>query len=169
MPNFANYYFKRWVISWGMLAMLTGCVGMQTTDKTDIESYIGLYEIINPQCDMSIPCNRFFEIVKGQFIGVEDDELAYVFWSGDPTIDPELQYTAHLLRNHSLRSISHNKYVLIEEKGAQEYVVFSRGKLTGYRSEYARDDRFKGHSIYYQLNSIRRGDLPSVRLNYPGK
>ena len=97
------------------LVTLNGCA---TNRITNIESYIGLYEIVDKECEVAqsdlkaCQYDLFFELLKGQFIGIEDRELAAVFWSGDPKIDSELQYTSHLVRNHKSQNISGNKFWL---------------------------------------------------------
>ena len=153
------------------VAALSGCA---TTEKSSIENYIGLYEVVDSECEVapggSDPCaaTLFFEITRGQFIGVKDNELAYVFWSGDPKVDSELQYTSQVIREHNLKSIDNNKYLLINDSETQEYLAFSDGNLVGYYVVYRAGDGFKRRSISYKLKSVRRGNLPQVRLNYPG-
>ncbi len=150
---------------------LTGC---STTGKSSIENYIGLYEVVDSECEVAPggfdPCatTLFFEITRGQFIGVKDNELAYVFWSGDPKSYSELQYTSQVIREHNLKRIDSNKYLLINDSNSQEYLAFSGGNLVSYYAVYSAGDGFKRRSIRYKLKSVRRGNLPLVRLNYPG-
>jgi hypothetical protein len=99
---------------------------------------------------------------------VKDGELAYVFWSGDPKIDSELQYTSYVIRAHHLKSINKNKYFLVNDTESKEYLEFSGGKLIGYYVLYSASDGNKRRFIHYKLKPIRRGDLLLVRLNYPG-
>ena len=110
----------------------------------------------------------FFEIVKGQFVGVKDNELAYVFWSGDPKVDSELQYASHLIVNHESRKISNNKFLLSNDGDSKEYLIFSDGMLIGYHAVYNASDKIKRRVVHYKLNPVRRGNLPLVRLNYLG-
>ncbi len=137
-----------------------------------IDSYIGLYQITAADCDVVKgafnPCEntRFFEIVKGQFIGVKDTELAYVFWSGYPKIDPELQYTSHLISNHESQNIIGNKFWLNKDKDTEEYLVFSGGVLQKYFAKYKYGS--KERIIQYTLSPVKRGNLPLYRMNYPG-
>ncbi|MFN3985610.1 MAG: hypothetical protein ACK4KV_08970 [Rhodocyclaceae bacterium] len=146
-------------------------------DKTtiDVERHIGLYEVVRSACDMAEGdldfCKRvlFFEIVKGQFVGIDDDQIAYVFWSGDPEIDPELQYTSHLIRDDVSIRIDDHRLVLSEDSEAKEYLVFIDGALSEYHSEYKTGDRTNSRTIRYTLRPVRRGNLPLVRMNYPGK
>ena len=153
------------------LVTLNGCAANKITN---IESYIGLYEIVDKECEVAQsdlkPCQYdiFFELLKGQFIGVEDRELAAVFWTGDPKMDSELQYTSRLIRNQKLQSISGNKFLLSNDDESQEYLIFSRGKLIEYHALYNSSDSAKRRTIHYKLKHVRRGNFPSVRLNYPG-
>ena len=153
------------------IAVLNGCA---TTKNSNIDNYIGLYEVVNSECEVASggfdPCKNtlFFEILRGQFIGVKDNELTYVFWSGDPQVDSELQYTSHVIRDHDLKSIDNNRYFLVNDTESQEYLEFSGGKLIGYYVVYSAGDGYKRRAIQYKLNPVRRGNLPFVRLNYPG-
>lgn len=138
----------------------------------EIDTYIGLYEITDSNCDIPKgsfnPCEntRFFELVKGQFIGVKDTELAYVFWSGYPKNDPELQYTSHLISNHEAKKITDGKFWLNNNGDTQEYLVFSDGILKEYFVKYG--SKGKERVIQYKLAPVRRGNLPLYRMNYPG-
>ncbi len=153
------------------IAALNGCA---TTKNTNIENHIGLYEVVKSECEVAPgsldPCKNtlFFEILRGQFIGVKDDDFAYVFWSGDPKIDSELQYTSHVIRNYDLKSINKNRFFLVNDTESQEYLEFSDDKLVGYYVTYSAGDEYKRRAIHYKLKPVRRGNLPFVRLNYPG-
>ena len=154
-----------------VVAVLNSCASIKSEN---IEKYIGLYQIVNSKCDgiqtQYNPCENtlFFEIVKGQFIGVENSQLAYVFWSGDPKIDAELQYTSHLIRNHQSSKISANKFWLNNEEITQEFLLFANGKLISYNVIYTMNDKKDVRQISYTLQPVQRGNLPNVRLNYPG-
>ncbi len=166
-----KFCFEKIIFCLVILATLNGCT---TTKEKNIEAYIGLYQIVESECgaisgDFN-PCENtlFFELLKGQFIGVEDSELAYVIWSGEPKIDSELQYTSHLVRNHDLRSVTENKFVLVDDEDSQEYLLFYDDKLAGYHGVYATGEGLKHRAIHYKLEPVQRGNLPKVRLNYPG-
>jgi hypothetical protein len=152
------------------LAVLASCA---STKATDLESNIGLYEITSSKCDVAQnqfnPCGStlFFELLKGQFAGVKNDQLAYVFWSGDPKVDPELQYTSHLVVDQSLTQVSNGKYLLNSDGDSHEYLVFSSGKLTEYHLIYKSSDKAGHRLIQYTLKPVQRGNLPLVRMNYP--
>lgn len=153
------------------VVVINGCA---TTKSINIESNIGLYEIVDKDCRVAQsdfdPCKYtlFFELLKGQFIGVKDSELAFVFWGGDPKIDSELQYTSHLIRNHRSRNITDNKFWLSSDGESQEYLSFSGGKIVGYHVVYNASNTVKRRAIHYKLNLVQRGDFPLVRMNYPG-
>lgn len=148
-------------------------VACATSDPTSIENYIGLYEVVESKCDVAKgsinPCEdtHFFELVKGQFMGVKDSELAYVFWSGDPKIDPELQYSSFLIAPDSSTKIRSSRFWLNEDDESQEYLGFSGGKLTTYYAKYAVGNNGKVRTIEYTLKPVTRDSLPHVRLNYP--
>lgn len=149
------------------------CVSACTNNKAVIiENHIGLYEIKNSKCDLSEKeenhCKSilFFELVKGQFIGIGNHELAYVFWSGDPKIDSELQYTSHAIRSN--KPSLENTFWLNNDSDSEEYLIFKNGKLTEYHAAYATNNSTKIKRIHYQLEPVKRGNLPLVRMNYPG-
>lgn len=154
-------------------AFLLFGVASCTGQNNEIEQHIGLYEVVESHCELEEgvynPCNytQFFEIVKGQFIGTGNDEIGYVFWSGDPNIDPELQYTSHTISNYQNKKIKDGRYYL---NGSQtsEYLVFSRGQITEYYSVYEEAGKSTQHKITYKLKEVKRGNLPNYRLNYPG-
>ncbi len=138
-----------------------------------LENHIGLYELVDKKCDIVDgafnPCDStyFFELVKGQFAGIKDSELAYVFWSGDPKIDPELHYTAQLIERHTTKTLSNNKLWLNNDSNTQEYLSFSEGKLNHYFVKYTTGNNGATRTMQYSLKLVRRGSLPFVRLNYP--
>jgi hypothetical protein len=152
------------------LSILASCAGTKTID---IENNIGLYEITSSKCDVGQgefnPCGStlFFELLKGQFAGVKSDQLAYVFWSGNPKLDPELQYTSHPVGDQSLKQMSHNKYMLNIDGDSQEYLIFSGGKPNEYHLIYKSSNKTGHRIIQYTLKPVQRGNLPFVRMNYP--
>lgn len=155
--------------SMGLILAVSVLSACATTQKTDLEDYIGLYEVADPKCHAmekaTDPCAGilFFELVKGRFMGIGDTDLAYVFWSGDPTIDPELQYSAFLIRHAHSAKIEEGEFRLNNEEGAEEKLHFANGKLASYSAQYV-----SGRSVQYALKPVSRGALAHVRLNYPG-
>jgi hypothetical protein len=146
-----------------------------SSDKLfNLEDHTGLYKLVDKKCDIVNgafnPCDNtyFFELVKGQFAGVKDYELAYVFWRGEPEIDPELQYTAQLIKQHSSVKLTGNKLWLNKDRNAQEYLSFSEGKLSQYYVKYMNSNTNVTRVIQYSLKPVQRSNLPFVRLNYPG-
>jgi hypothetical protein len=154
-------------------ALLLLSVVSCSSHNEDIEHYIGLYRVVESSCELEEdaydPCKytHFFEIVKGQFIGIGNNEIGYVFWSGDPKIDPELQYSAHTIRNPQSQVIADNRYYL-DNSETSEYLVFSSGVLTAYHAIYETTDKSSQRKISYKFKEVKRGSLPSYRLNYPG-
>lgn len=155
--------------SMGLILAVSVLNACATTQKTDLEDHIGLYEVAEPKChaveQSTDPCEGilFFELVKGRFMGIGDTDLAYVFWSGDPTIDPELQYSAFLIGHAHSAKIEEGEFRLSNEEGAEEKLHFANGKLAAYSAQYA-----SGRSVQYALKPVSRGALAHVRLNYPG-
>jgi hypothetical protein len=51
-----------------------------------LEDHLGLYKLVDKECSVSgNPFNPFdntlfIELVKGQFAGIKDSDIAYVFW-----------------------------------------------------------------------------------------
>ncbi len=155
--------------SMGLILAVSVLSACATAQKTDLEDYIGPYEVADPKCHAveksTDPCEGilFFELVKGQFMGIGDTDLAYVFWSGDPKIDPELQYSAFLIGHAHSAKIEKGEFRLNNEEGAEEKLHFANGKLAAYSAQYA-----SGRSVQYALKPVSRGALAHVRLNYPG-
>lgn len=155
-----------------LLFILVGCAG---EDVFNIDDHIGLYEIVKSDCNIEKgafdPCEstHFFEILKGQFIGIEDGDLAYVFWSGDPAIDSELQYTSQLIANYKTKKVSGGKFWLNNNNNdddVNEYLILDGGYLKEYYVRY--NSGGKSREIRYTLAPVKRGNLPSFRMNYPG-
>lgn len=145
-----------------------------STDKPfDLENHIGLYKLVDKKCDIVSgafnPCDSayFFELVKGQFSGIKDSELAYVFWSGDPKIDPELQYTAQLIKHHTTIKLINNKLWLNKDSNTQEYLNFSEGKLNRYFVKYTTGNNGATRTIQYSLKPVLRANHQNFLLNYP--
>lgn len=148
-----------------LLTALASC----SSRPSVIDDHLGLYAISESSCevpqDAFDPCasTRYLEIVRGRFSGVQDDQLAYVFWSGEPAQDPALQYSATPIAEQASRAISKDRFQLTDDADAQEYLLFTRGRLTEYHASYAAS----GRTIHYKLEALRRSDLQMIRLDYP--
>jgi hypothetical protein len=155
-----------------MLFTISSCSGVKSID---INNYIGLYQVMDTDCNAressfdSRGNTLFFEILKGQFVGIQNSEIGYFFWSGNPGIDSELQYTSHILSSKNTQKISSNIFWLSENKEAKEYLTFSNEKLEKVHLEYTTGTTSGDKVIEYTLKAVRRGSLPFVRMNYPGK
>lgn len=154
-----------------LLATINAC---SSRESVQLESHLGLYKLVDKKCSVPDnafnPCDNtlFIELVKGQFIGVPDSEIAYVFWSGDPAIDPELQYTAHLIEKFNASQIADNRYWLNNTNSTQEYFSFSKGKLSNYYLMHTSGNTATPRIIEYTLTPAQRSSEPRYRLNYPG-
>ncbi len=146
-----------------------------SSDKPfNLENHVGLYKLVDKKCDIVNgafnPCDStyFFELVKGKFSGIKDSELAYVFWSGGPKIDPELQYTVQLIKHHTTLKATNNKLWLNKDSNTQEYLSFSKGKLNRYFVKYIIGNSGATRTIQYSLKPTLRANHPDFHLNYPG-
>ncbi|MFC1747928.1 hypothetical protein ACFL2V_03900 [Pseudomonadota bacterium] len=156
-----------------LLLMVSSCASIQSVN---LDTHVGLYEVVDSKCDVEKGsfdhCKNtlYIEIVRGQFIGIKDSELAYVFWSGYPKIDSELQYTSHLVSGVIERSASNdNIFWLNKNEDTEEYFYFANGRISKYYLKYKSGSNNKMRHVEYTLKPVVRGNLPSVRLNYPGK
>lgn len=158
---------------WVALFVLGGSAGSQA-QSFDLETHIGLYQVVGAKCDIAKgefdPCENthFIEIVKGQFIEIKDTDLAYIFWSGDATIDSALQYEAHLIKTNPSTKVEGGKLFLSADKDVQEYFTFSDDRLTEYSASYVVGKEKQVRVIQYTLKKVERDNVPFVRLNYPG-
>lgn len=145
-----------------------------TKNNPKVENYIGLYKVIGSNCmvpDGSYsPCDDtlFFEIVQGQFIGIENSDFGYVFWSGDPSIEPELQYQSYTFSQPSNALILDNELVLNDDGQFREYILLAEDGIIEYHGETLETETTQARKVHYVLEPTRRGKQPSVRLNYPG-
>jgi len=131
-----------------------------SSQSDDIEDHVGLYKVVESSCELKEevydPCKytHFFEIVKGQFIGIGNNEIGYVF-------------SSHTINNFQSQKVKDNRYYLDGSEGS-EYLVFSAGQLMAYHAVYEATDKSSQRKITYKLKEVKRGNLPSYRLNYPG-
>lgn len=136
-------------------------------------SYIGLYEIKTRQChvpDISLDdCKKtkFIELVKGQFFGIKNNEVAVVMWRGDS--GGELLYQARKIEQTSAAHL--NDVITISNTGT---VAESLKLVDGVVSEYSlvisktANSSTTTNNITYTLKPVKRGLLPEYRMNYPG-
>ncbi|WP_221274569.1 hypothetical protein [Thaumasiovibrio subtropicus] len=149
-------------------------VSYTMADTSSIEMHIGLYKIDQASCkantNVKDHCGNdiFIELVKGQFMGIEDHELAFVVWSGDTNIDPELQYTAFLVPEHLNRSIENDQYIINKDNDSLEQLTFFDDILVEFNATYFSDSNNVKHTVFYQVIPTQRGRHPQYRMNYPG-
>lgn len=166
--------FKYSFLLWMSICYFIGISNTGADTKYNIEKHIGLYQLTDKKCttlkNTYNPCKSslFLEIVKGQFSGTKNTEIALVFWSGDITQTPELQYTAHRLKRYSKNHILDNKIWITKEQTIIEYLKLKDNTLSKYVLKIIGPNKTIVRNISYSLKPVRRGNLPKVRLNYPG-
>lgn len=173
LPN--KYDLRKKKIFYLLNAFLIASISACSIGKPfHLENHLGLYKLVDKKCSVADnsfdPCEStlFVELVKGQFIGIEDSDIAYVFWSGDPAIDPELQYTAQLVNNISTSTLIDDKFWLDNSSNTQEYFGFTKDKLSHYYLKYVSGGNNTPRLIEYTLVPAMRSSEPDFRLNYPG-
>lgn len=154
-----------------MLFSFIACAGGKVKQNDNI---IGLYEIIDRQCQVSAAaqdeCNntKFIELVKGQFYGIKNNETAIVMWRGDK--GEELLYQARKIK--LLEDINTaSKEIVISSSGTEtESLKLVDGQVTEYLIEFNHvgKNKIQTSNIRYTLNPVKRGLLPDYRMNYPG-
>jgi hypothetical protein len=169
-----NYKFRKIFICQLTIFLLVTVSACSSSKPFHLENHLGLYKLVDKKCSVADnsfnPCDNtfFIELVKGQFIGIKNSEIAYVFWSGDPVINPELQYTAQIIQNHTSSKLTDNKFWLNNNSNTQEYFGFKKGKLSHYYVKYIIGDKKVTRTIEYTLIPAIRSSEPHFRLNYPG-
>jgi len=111
-PSFFSY--KNSLI---VTLVISALVVSSNVKSQSLDRFIGLYEI------------------RGQFNGVDDDELAYVFWSGDAKVGGELTYEAGSVGN-VLSISSDEKYWLNKSDDTEEYLTLHNGEIKEYYVKY---------------------------------
>jgi hypothetical protein len=144
----------------------------QSQQPSLLEKHIGLYKVVSSQCKVpegSVnPCETtlFLEVVKDHF--KVNTGLSYVFWSGDPNIDPYLQYEAHSLSREATVDGSHRLW-LRRNDNTQAYFKLRQEEIAEYFTTHWPNDKRRIRHIYYKLQPVSRDNLPSIYLNYPEK
>ncbi len=164
-----------------IILLFSSCI----SSTYNLENKIGLYKVIETECSLTQgefnPCNeiRFIEIVKGQFFGIEPDQLALVFWrSGD---DPELLYEVYEIRNHRQKLQEEKKiwltnehienekaFFILEDK--KEFFIIESGKITDYIFHLQQKNQAGEvfiRDFRYKLSPISRSEIVEFKLNYP--
>ena len=136
-------------------------------------SYIGLYEITDRSCEVSESaldeCNKtqFIELVKGQFFGIKNNEIALVMWRGDK--GEELLYQARKLEQLKSDMSLSGKIIISGAEGESESLELVDGQLLKYSLVINKmaNKNAKQTSVKYTLKPVKRGLLPGYRMNYP--
>jgi len=153
-----------------MSLSFVACAG----DKVKQNIIIGLYEIIDRQCQVSAAalneCNntKFIELVKGQFYGVKNNETAIVMWRGAK--GEELLYQARKIKALEGLSPASKKIVISLDDSESESLKLIDGRVTEYSIKFSQSVKSKTQPafIHYTLKPVKRGLLPDYRMNYPG-
>ena len=157
-----------------LLLISLGSVSCSSHTVTQPYSYIDLYEVTERVCEVpdiaKDECNntRFIELVKGQFFGVKNNEVAMVMWRGDE--GEELLYQARKLDPITDDMIISGVSYISNKESEKETLSFSNGVVTRYKFEImiAGKGGEKSRKIDYKLKPAKRGLLPDYRMNYPG-
>ncbi len=144
-----------------------------------LESHVGLYKVIKANCKLTEglfnPCDniRFLEIVKGQFYGVNPDQLALVQWHAEKG-SSEVEYTANLISDHQ-KTVEHENKIWIANKTTNNeseeiFFILRSGIITDYVFKFSQKNiagRVTSRDFHYKLTSIDRKKIQKYKLNYP--
>lgn len=141
------------------IACLSSC---ETVSRND--SHLGVYKITERRCNGSHlqlqACEtiEFIEFVKGNFYKIDDDELAFVVWSGES----DLNYSARKLNQKLVGSDYPVDIVISRDPNASETVRLNSQNVGVYILEA------KGITSVLNFRLASSDDLePYVKI-YPG-
>ena len=151
-----------------------GSISCTSHTVTQPYSYINLYKVTERLCEVPDvameECNKtqFIELVKGQFFGVKNTDVALVMWRGDK--GEELLYQARKLDPITDDMIISGVSYISNKTSENESLRFSNGVVTQYKLEIMPPDKGsqKVRKIHYTLKPVKRGLLTDFRMNYPG-
>lgn len=168
-------FFLKKIVFLCLLPLLFSCA----SSTNNLESHIGLYKVVKADCKLTKglfnPCGniKYLEIVKGQFYGINPDQLALVHWHAEQG-SSEIEYTASLISNHKQKSSKENKIWLVNQntKNASEKVFFTlkAGKIVGYVFQFNLKKiagKIISRNFQYRLIRIDRKDVKQFKLDYP--
>ncbi len=168
---------KKIVFSLCFIVIFFSCI----SSTYNLESHIGLYKVIESNCKLTEglfnPCDdiKFIEIVKGQFYGINPDQLALVHWHSE-TGSSEIEYTANLISNHKQKLREGNKIWLtnqsIDNESEKEFFILKAGKITEYFFQFQRKNKAGKviwRDFHYKLAPSDRREIKKFKLNYPPK
>lgn len=173
------YYFK--VLPFLLLLMVIISPGCLSPVKStyNLEKNIGLYRIVDKNCQLKDdghnPCEytHYIELVKGHFYGIDDSELALVFWTGDLTIPEEkedLTYTAIKISDHRTLPFSDNTIWLTNEdisnRSESEYFLVDGSRLTEFNYIHKTNGQIR-RKLHYKLERINNDRSIRYKLKYP--
>ena len=135
------------------------------------EQIIGLYKATETTCNVpefyKADCEsvRFIELVKGQFYGVNDDEIAFVTWQGD--LAGELLYLARKTPLANIKNFTGAQLGLENENSTTEYFEIRNNKIVTYHYASSANDDETGKHYRYQLQLINRSAVTEYQMDYP--
>ncbi|MCP3901252.1 MAG: hypothetical protein GY707_16225 [Desulfobacteraceae bacterium] len=121
------------------------------------------------------PCDniKFLEIVKGQFYGVNPDQLALVQWHAEKG-SSEVEYTANLISDHKKTVEHENKIWIANKKNNYEseeiFFILQAGKITDYVFKFTQKNivgKVTSRNFHYKLTPIGREKIKKYKLDYP--
>ena len=160
---------KRYALLMLFLA-LESCAVLDTTQN---KSVLGLYRVSERVCKVpeayknDCEATRFVELVKGQFYGVANNEIAFVNWQGSE--GEALSYQARNISKKN-KSINSQDMILISKtKTENEFLTVKNGIVVEYVFKINNPLSKVGAREYrYTLIPANRSDTPENRMNYPG-
>ena len=167
-------FFKTALIIFVVLSTAS-CLKQEETSY-NLEKNVGLYEVVKHDCRVQKgefnPCDetRFVELVKGNFYGIKDSELALVFWSGLKA-DTEMTYTAQKLIDHKTLHRTTDKVWLTNGDAEREYFLLNDETVVEYHLEVLKktaSGKINKRTIVYRLKPTNRSKHPELKLDYPG-
>jgi len=155
-----------------LLPILASCTEVKLTDSVDV---LGLYQVKSRTCEVpkrfTDDCEkvRFIELVKGQFYGVKNSEIALIIWRGDA--GEELLYQAKKIGHDIIATSVKNRIIVTNTQSNSEQLKVRNGKVIEYDSVFKKSNKENGEveMVYrFILTPVIRSNLPEFRMNYPG-
>lgn len=136
---------------------------------------IGLYQVDTRVCEVperyknDCQATKFIELVKGQFYGVKNNEIAFVNWQDDNS--EELSYQARNISNKNKLIDDQSIIIISKNETDNEYLKVEQGYVVEYVlsiSESTKDAEKSTREYKYTLSPVIRSEIPEYRMNYPG-
>jgi len=160
------------------LAIILPCfvlVSCAVNESPKSQHVIGLYQVDNRICEVpeqyknDCQSTKFIELVKGQFYGVKNNEIAFVNWQDDNT--EELSYQARNITKKNKSFDPQSIIVISKTETDNEYLKVENGYVVEYVlsiSKPTKDAEKITREYKYTLSPVIRSEIPDYRMNYPG-